>query len=360
MIKTHLKDKKGAVIMPIKVLVVDDSILMRKLLKDILSTSKDINVIGVAKDAYEAREMISKNRPDVITLDIEMPKMDGITFLKNLMRHYPIPTVVISSLSVEGSDTAMEALQAGAADVIEKPSSTKFRTLEEVSENIIEKVIAASQVKPKNGFLFNTISKKNIIEKIQSDKIFAIGASTGGPEAVYKVLENLPEDYYGTIVTIHMPAGFTKSYAERLNRSCKMEVKEAEDGDKVYQGRVLIAPGDYQMYLKKNASGYYVSVKKDPIYNHHRPAVDPMFFSATDEAKKNLIALIMTGMGKDGAEGIAKIRENGGYTIAQDEKSSIVFGMPKAAIELGGINKIISLENITRYLIELKNGKGGF
>ena len=175
--------------MPIKVLVVDDSILMRKLLKDILSTSKEIEVIGTAKDPYEAREMISKNRPDVITLDIEMPKMDGITFLKNLMKHYPIPTVVISSLSVEGSDTAMEALQAGAADVMEKPSPTQFRTLEEVSNTIIEKVVAAAHVKPKSGFIFNTINKKTIIPKTKTDKVFAIGASTGGREAVYKVLE---------------------------------------------------------------------------------------------------------------------------------------------------------------------------
>ncbi len=345
--------------MPIKVLVVDDSILMRKLLKDILSTSKEIEVIGTAKDPYEAREMISKNRPDVITLDIEMPKMDGITFLKNLMKHYPIPTVVISSLSVEGSDTAMEALQAGATDVMEKPSPTQFRTLEEVSNTIIEKVVAAANIKPKSGFIFNTINKKTTIPKTKTDKVLAIGASTGGPEAVYKVLENLPEDYYGTIVTIHMPAGFTKSYAERLNRSCKMEVKEAEDGDKVYAGRVLIAPGDFQMYLRKSGGDYFVAVKKDEIYHHHRPAVDPMFFTAAESAKKDLIALIMTGMGRDGAEGITKIKESGGYTIAQDEKSSVVFGMPKAAIELGGIDKIISLENITKYLIELKNVKGG-
>lgn len=324
-----------------------------------MSTSKEIEVIGAAKDPYEAREMISKNRPDVITLDIEMPKMDGITFLKNLMKHYPIPTVVISSLSVEGSDTAMEALQAGAADVMEKPAPSKFKSMEEVSSTIVEKVIAASHVKPRTGFIFNTISKKSEIKHVSTDKVFAIGASTGGPEAVYKVLENLPEDFYGTIVTIHMPAGFTKSYAERLNRSCKMEVKEAEDGDKVYKGRVLIAPGDYQMYLKKSGGDYYVAVKKDPIYNHHRPAVDPMFFSVAEEARKNVVALIMTGMGKDGAEGITKIKKSGGYTIAQDEKSSIVFGMPKAAIEYGGIDKVISLENITKYLIEIKNGKGG-
>ena len=345
--------------MAIKVLIVDDSLLMRKLLKDILSASKDIEVIGTAKDPYEARDLIGKEKPDVITLDIEMPKMDGITFLKTLMKHYPIPTVVISSLSVEGSDIAMEALQAGAADVMEKPSPTQFRTLEDVSNTIIEKVLAASHVKPKSGFTFNVRTQKNEIKQTTTDKVFAIGASTGGPEAVYKVLENLPEDYYGTIVTIHMPAGFTKSYAERLNRSCKMEVKEAEDGDKVYKGRVLIAPGDYQMYLKKRGSEYFVMVKKDPIYNHHRPAVDPMFFSAAEEAKKNLVALIMTGMGKDGAEGITKIKEQGGYTIAQDEKSSIVFGMPKAAIELGGIDKVITLDNITRFKKKKKNGKGG-
>lgn len=340
--------------MPVKVLIVDDSILMRKLLKDILSSSKDIEVIGVAKDPYEAREMIGVTKPDVITLDIEMPKMDGITFLKTLMKHYPIPTVVISSLSKEGSDIAIQALEAGACDVMEKPSPSEFKTMSETAETIIEKVIGAAQVKRRTSFSFGSVAAKGVLKQEKSDKIVAIGASTGGPEAVYKVIEKLPENYYGTIVTIHMPAGFTKSYADRLNRSCKMEVKEAEDGDKLYKGRVLIAPGDYHMYLKKRGTEFYVEVKKDPIYNHHRPAVDPMFFSAADEAKEKLIAVILTGMGRDGAEGIEEIKKSGGHTVAQDEKSSVVFGMPKAAIESGKIDKVLPLEEIGKYLVNLQ------
>lgn len=344
--------------MTIKVLVVDDSALMRKLLTDILKSDPEIEVMGSASDPYVAREMIAKQRPDVITLDIEMPRMDGITFLKKLMVHYPIPTIIISSLSEEGSEMALEAIEAGAVDVITKPKVNVLNGIEEIAFQIIEKVKGAARSKNIKNFTMKALIDRKKETKGQSmtkttDKIVAIGASTGGPEAVYRIIEKLPYNFLPVIIVIHMPAGFTKSYAKRLNASCRVEVKEAEDGDKLYRGRVLIAPGDYQMYLRRSGSYYYVDVKQDSIYKHHRPAVDPMFFSVAEYAGKNSIGVILTGMGKDGAEGMLKMKENGAFNYGQDEKSSIVYGMPKVAFEIGAVDKVMDLDKIAEELIKL-------
>lgn len=340
--------------MTIKVLIVDDSILIRKILTDILNSDKEIKVIGAAPDPYIARTMIAREKPDVITLDIEMPKMDGLTFLKKLMKAYPIPTVVISSLSKKGSKVALEALENGAIDVLGKPKGKVFENLQEIGYVIIEKIKAASKVKKINKFNLpecNYRKGKSLTET--TNKILVIGASTGGPEAVYKIISKLPYDYYGTAVVIHMPAGFTSRYAESLNKSCKMTVREAKDGDKLYKGIVLIAPGGKQMYIKRSGAYYYVEIKEDKIFNFYRPSIDVLFLSAAEFAGKNVIGTILTGMGDDGARGITKMKEQGAITIAQNEESCVVFGMPKRAIVLGGIDKIKKLENIADELLKL-------
>ncbi len=340
--------------MAIKVLIVDDSILIRKMLTDILSSDKEIKVIGAAPDPYIARTMIANEKPDVITLDIEMPKMDGLTFLKKLMKAYPIPTVIISSLSRKGSKIALEALENGAVDILEKPKGRVFENLQEIGYLIIEKVKAASRVKKINTFELTKLENKRtnvLVEK--TNRILTVGASTGGPEAVYKVISKLPHDYYGTVVVIHMPSGFTSRYAKSLDKSCKMTVREAKDGDKLYKGLVLIAPGGKQMYIKKSGKYYYVEVKEDRIYNYHRPSIDLLFLSVAENVGSNAIGVILTGMGDDGAKGITKMSEQGAFTIAQDEESSIVFGMPKKAINLGGIDKIENLKNISKELLKL-------
>ncbi|OQY10391.1 MAG: chemotaxis response regulator protein-glutamate methylesterase [Fusobacteriia bacterium 4572_132] len=340
--------------MTIKVLIVDDSILIRKILTDILNSDDEIKVIGVAPDPYIARTIIAKEKPDVITLDIEMPKMDGLTFLKNLMKSYPIPTVIISSLSLKGSEIALEALENGAIDIIEKPRGKVFENLQEIGYLIIEKIKAASKVKKISTFNLlegNYKKGKSLMET--TNKILTIGASTGGPEAIYKVISKLPYDYHGIAIVIHMPAGFTSRYAKSLDKSCNMTVKEAKDGDKLYKGIVLIAPGGKQMYIRRSGSYYYVEIKADKIYNYHRPSIDLLFLSAAEYAGRNAIGVILTGMGDDGAEGITRMKEEGAITIAQNEESSVVFGMPKKAIALGGIDKVENLENISKELLKI-------
>jgi two-component system, chemotaxis family, protein-glutamate methylesterase/glutaminase len=332
---------------PVRVLVVDDSAVVRKIFAGELSRDPELMVIGTAPDPYIARDKIISLKPDVLTLDVEMPRMDGITFLKKLMKHHPIPTVVVSSLTKKGGELAMEALEAGAVEVMCKPDASF--TVGEMSAELISKIKAASHVKLiKNA----ETSEKSVAQSgklslsTTTDKIVAIGASTGGTKALTEILRVLPHNGPGMVIVQHMPENFTRSFAERLNQICDMEVNEAHDGDSVIQGRVLIAPGNYHMVLARSHDKYYVRIKKGPLVNRHRPSVEVLFRSVARNAGDKAIGVILTGMGNDGAEGLLRMKQSGAGTIAQDENTSVVFGMPKEAIKIGAVDKVEALENI--------------
>jgi two-component system chemotaxis response regulator CheB len=338
----------------VKVLVVDDSAVVRKVFTEELSRERDIEVVGTAPDPYVARDKILKLKPDVVTLDIEMPRMDGITFLRKLMKYYPIPVVIVSSLTQEGSKLAMEALAIGALDVISKPSAAY--SVGDMSLQLADKIRAVAGVKvgarPKREEP-ECINEKPALHAMTetTNKIIAIGASTGGTEALKIVLTGMPLNSPGILVVQHMPAKFTTSFAERLNTLCEMSVKEAEDGDSVVNGRILIAPGNYHMLLKRSGARYYVQVKNGPLVHHQRPSVDVLFKSVADYAGVNAVGVILTGMGADGAVGLLQMRQTGARTIAQDEKSCVVFGMPKEAIKAGAVEEVVGLNDITRSVI---------
>jgi two-component system chemotaxis response regulator CheB len=333
----------------IRVLVVDDSAIVRKVFAEELSKERGIEVVGTAPDPYIARDKIVRLKPDVITLDIEMPRMDGITFLKKLMRYYPLPVIIVSSLTPKGSQLALEALSIGALEVISKPSvsysvgdmsvqlADKIRAVAYV--NMEAKKKAASEV-PRKA----TLSSKALAQT--TNKIIAIGASTGGTEALRVVLTSMPMNAPGILVVQHMPAQFTTSFANRLNDLCEMTVKEAQDGDSVTNGTVLIAPGNYHMLLRRSGARYYVNVKQGPLVHHQRPSADVLFDSVADYAGANAVGVILTGMGADGAQGLLKMKNAGAKTIAQDEKSCVVFGMPKEAIKAGAADDVVSLPDI--------------
>ncbi|MFO7886094.1 MAG: chemotaxis response regulator protein-glutamate methylesterase [Desulfobacteraceae bacterium] len=345
----------------IRVLVVDDSAVVRKVFFEQLSKEKDIEVVGTAPNPYIARDKIVKLKPDVVTLDIEMPRMDGITFLKKLMVYYPLPIIIVSSLTIKGSDVALEALSLGALEVIAKPGSAY--SVDEMGMQLAEKIRAVScvNVKPVN-------QKKKMFENhvpkvaaramtATTDKVIAIGASTGGTEAIVKVLTKLPQNSPGIVIVQHMPAQFTKSFADRLDSLCPFKVKEAEDGDTVQNGTALIAPGNFHMLLKRSGARYYVNVKKGPMVHHQRPAVDVLFKSVAAYAGANALGIILTGMGQDGAAGLLNMKQAGAVTIAQDEKSCVVYGMPKEAVACGAVDYIQDINNIARKAVFLLNGR---
>jgi two-component system, chemotaxis family, protein-glutamate methylesterase/glutaminase len=340
----------------IKVLVVDDSAVVRKLFREGLSREKDIEVIGTAPDPYVARDKIVKLQPHVITLDIEMPRMDGITFLRKLMRYYPLPVIIVSSLTPKGSKLAMDALSLGALEVISKPSSAY--SVGEMSIQLIDKIRAVANVRIKPREEREVNKNTQIIETSRAlsettNKVIAIGASTGGTEALKAVLTAMPPNAPGILAVQHMPANFTTSFAERLNDLSAMTVKEAKDGDSLMNGIALIAPGNYHMLLKRSGARYYVQIKNGPLVHHQRPAVDVLFCSVASYAGANAVGVLLTGMGSDGALGLLKMKEAGARTVVQDEKSCIVFGMPKEAIKLGAAEKVVSLENIARTAITM-------
>lgn len=348
----------------IRVLIVDDSALIRQTLASILESDPLIKVIATAGDPYFAANKIQKEVPDVITLDIEMPRMDGITFLKKIMSQHPIPVVVISSLTAKGSETALKALEYGAVEIITKPQlhtrnifeESKIRICDAVKAASISKIkrilISQSVVQPKYSadVVIPQVRKRSMIKT--TEIVVAVGASTGGTEAIKVFLEKLPIDAPGVVIVQHMPELFTKSYANRLNELCKVTVKEAENMDTVLRGRALIAPGNYHLLLKRSGAKYYVEVKEGPFVNRHRPSVDVLFRSTARYAGKNAIGVIMTGMGDDGAKGLLEMKQAGAKTIAQDEKSCIVFGMPKEAIKLDAVDKVLSLEHISHYVLK--------
>ena len=347
----------------IKVLVVDDSAVVRQSLEQILSSDQEIEVIGTARDPYMAVERMREEAPDVITLDVEMPRMDGITFLQKIMSQHPMPVVICSSLAGARSETAIKALEYGAIDIIEKPRVGVKQFLEESRVLICDAVKAAGSARPKKvtpamKHVAPKLTADAVIEKATSkamvqttDKVLVVGASTGGTEALKVFLEAMPLDAPGIVIVQHMPEHFTAAFARRLDSSCRISVKEAEDDDTVVRGRALIAPGNRHTLLKRSGARYYVEVKQGPLVCRHRPSVDVLFRSAARYAGKNAVGVIMTGMGDDGAKGMREMKDTGAFTIAQDESTCVVYGMPKEAVKLGAVDKILPLEGIASFAV---------
>ncbi|WP_245741973.1 protein-glutamate methylesterase/protein-glutamine glutaminase [Anaerobacillus arseniciselenatis] len=346
----------------IKVLIIDDSALVRELLKRILSKDQEIEVVGSTVDPIYAIKKLKEFKPDVITLDLEMPRMDGLTFLRKLMAVIPTPVIIISSRAEKGSEISLKALELGAIDVVLKPSAMLQSSFFDIEEEIIIKVKSAAKV---NMTELRKQARKKIasrnevtpatIQLLQSntDKIIAIGASTGGTVAIRSILEQLPANLPGILIVLHMPVGFTSSYAESLNASCRLTVKEAVNGELLRKGFAYIAPGGKHILLKKShQKGYFISLEETPPVNRHRPSVDVLFSSVTREAKNNCIGVILTGMGNDGANGLKEMHDNGAWTIAQDEKTSIVYGMPKQAIKLGAVDEVIPLQEMPNAIVQ--------
>jgi len=352
----------------IKVLIVDDSAVVRQTLADIISSDPQMTVMAVAADPYIAAEKMRHEVPDVITLDVEMPRMDGLTFLHRIMSQHPIPVVMCSSLGESGSETALKALEYGAIDVIQKPRLGMKQFLEESRIRICDAVKAAalSRSKKKPAVPMHSVEPKLTADAVlakptsksmieTTEKVVVVGASTGGTEALRVFLEALPPDTPGIVIVQHMPENFTAAFAKRLNSICRVSIKEAADNDTVIRGRALIAPGNRHLLLKRSGARYYVEIKDGPLVSRHRPSVDVLFRSTARYAGKNAIGVIMTGMGDDGARGMAEMKEAGAYTIAQDEASCIVFGMPAEAIKRGAVDKVLALGQIAATVLRLSD-----
>lgn len=341
----------------IRVLVVDDSAVVRQVLSSELSKQDDIDVVGTAVDAFLARDKIVRLQPDVVTLDLEMPRMDGLTFLKKLMKYHPVPVIVVSSLTREGSRTALRALEHGAVDVVGKPAAGE--SVADIIETLADKIRAAAQARMGRQPEALVESQEATPAKPtpgllpDASTIIAIGASTGGTEAIRNVLVGLPADAPGILVVQHLPAGFTASFAERLDQLCLMDVREAVNGDRIGPGTVLIAPGNQHMAIRRRGTNYIVEVKDGPKVFHQRPSVDVLFRSMAHHVGSSAIGVILTGMGADGARGMLTMREAGAYTIAQDEGSCAVFGMPKEAIRLGATTKVVSLPHVSQHVLDV-------
>ncbi len=329
----------------IKVLVVDDSAIVRKVLSLELSKTADIEVIGSAPDPYVARDKIVRLNPDVITLDIEMPKMDGITFLKKLMHYKPMPVIVVSSLTPAGSKLAFEAIQLGAVEVLCKPGEAY--TVSDLAIELSDKIRAAAGANIKKIMTAqDSAAVENIKLETTTGKIVAIGASTGGTQAIRQILKAMPSNAPGTVIVQHMPENFTRYFSESLNQECAMEVSEAKNGDFVSTGKALIAPGNKHMVLRRSGAMYRVEIKDGPRVQRQRPSVDVLFNSVALSAGANAVGVILTGMGADGAEGMLKMKQAGAFNIAQDEASCVVFGMPQEAIKAGGVDLVAGLKKI--------------
>jgi len=345
----------------IKVLVIDDSALIRSVMREIINSHPDMEVVGLAPDPLVARDMIKSLNPDVLTLDIEMPRMNGLEFLEKLMRLRPMPVVMVSTLTEKGSEITLRALELGAVDFIEKPKIGVHDSLNELSAEIGEKIRIAAMARirrhsmatplqetpnPISGQFLNT-----------TEKLVFIGSSTGGTEALKEVLTRMPANSPAILVTQHMPESFTKSFANRLNGLSAMSVKEAENNERVVPGHVYIAPGHSHLLVKKSGAYYYTELSKAEPVNRHRPSVDVLFHSAAKVAGPNALGVMLTGMGKDGAQGMLAMRQAGAYNIAQDEASCVVFGMPKAAIELGAVNLVTGLQDMAAAILQRLGGR---
>lgn len=333
----------------IRVLVVDDSAIVRKVLTEALTGERDIEVVGTAPDPFVARDKILSLNPDVLTLDIEMPRMDGVTFLKKLMHHHPLPVIVISSLGIASSRAALEALEAGAIDVLAKPGGPQ--SVGDLRLSLASKIRAAKVARlrtpaPKAAASASPAARMPLGHPFPASAVIAIGASTGGTEAIQKVLLEFPANCPGIVITQHIPAVFSRSFANRLNEVCAIRVREAEDGDKVEPGLALVAPGNFHMLLRRSSSGYHVEIKDGPMVCYQRPAVDILFHSVARTAGSCATGALLTGMGSDGAQGMLAMKKAGARTIAQDEASCVVFGMPKEAIRLGAVDRVLTLSAI--------------
>ena len=355
----------------IKVLIVDDSAVVRQTLSEIVRSDPGLEVIGTASDPYVAAKKMLSETPDVITLDVEMPKMDGLTFLKKIMSLHPIPVVIISSLTAKGTETGLKALEYGAVEIITKPKMDTRTFIAESKIRLCDAIKAAALVRLKRKnlpapvinvqpkYTADVMILKSKAESMikTTEKVIAVGASTGGTEALTVFLQAFPPDCPGIVIVQHMPEQFTRSFANRLNEICKISVKEAENNDTVIRGRALIAPGNRHTLLKRSGARYYVEVKDGPLVNRHRPSVDVLFRSTAKYAGKNAAGIIMTGMGGDGATGLLEMKESGAYTIAQDEKSCVVFGMPNEAIKLNAVTRVLPLDQIAAQVLKLSKSE---
>jgi len=342
----------------IKVLVIDDSALIRSVLKEIINSESDMICVGAAPDPLVARDMIKSLNPDVLTLDVEMPKMDGLDFLEKLMRLHPMPVVMVSSLTESGSEITFRALELGAIDFVTKPKLDISRGIQEYADVITDKIRAASKAKlnPKSTLIQKSKNASAILPALSNkiattEKLIIVGASTGGTEAIKDFLIELPPDCPGILITQHMPEAFTNAFAKRLDGLCKISVKEAVDGERILPGHAYIAPGHSHLLLKRSGANYVTELNQGPPVNRHRPSVDVLFRSAANCAGANAIGVILTGMGKDGAAGMLEMKQKGAYNFAQDEESCVVFGMPKEAIAVGAADEIVALSDMAKRVV---------
>jgi len=336
----------------IRVLIVDDSAVVRKVLSEQLARAQDIEVVGTAANPYVARDKIVKLKPDVVTLDVEMPRMDGLTFLARLMKHHPMPVIVVSSLTAAGSEAAVRALQLGAVEVMCKPGPAY--SVGDVATHLIDRIRAAAHVRPRAATTDRSAPVgAGVLGSIRTtDKVLAIGASTGGTEAIKRVLSALPAQTPGTVIAQHMPAQFTRAFAQRLNDHSAMEVREAQGGEILRPGLALVAPGNYHLLVSRNGAQYVASVKDGPAVFHQRPSVEVLFNAVAKHAGVNAVGVLLTGMGADGAKGLRTLREAGAHTIAQDEATCVVYGMPKEAVKLGAAEAVLPLDRIPAAILE--------
>lgn len=338
-----------------RVLIVDDSAIIRTLLTKIISSDPELEVVGSAPDPYVARDKLAELKPDVMTLDVEMPRMDGVTFLEKVMAHMPTRTIIISSLTSKGSETALRAMEAGAVDIMTKPAIDVSQSLGTIANEIVQriKIVARAKlpVRAATPIVKSTVARPPTQALAKTThQILAITASTGGTEALKVFLSMLPADIPGTVIVQHMPPVFTKTFADTLSRLCNFEVLEAKDGDRVMPGRALLAPGNYHMELVRSGAYYYVKLHQEPPLHGVRPAADFLFKSVAKIAGSNAIGVILTGMGKDGADGLLEMKKVGSYNVAQNEETCIVFGMPKVAIDVGAIHQVLPLDRIAGHV----------
>jgi two-component system, chemotaxis family, protein-glutamate methylesterase/glutaminase len=347
----------------IKVLIIDDSALIRSILKELINSYPDMEAVGAASNPLQAREMIKSLNPDVLTLDVEMPEMDGLTFLEKLMRLRPMPVLMISSLTEKGSDAALRALELGAVDFLPKPKMGIVDGLREYSDEIADKIRTAFASRPARRVAAVSSAQGSLPElgsRISTtEKIIAIGASTGGTEAIKEVLMRMPADAPGIVIAQHMPEAFTKSFAARLDGLCKIKVIESAGKERVLPGHAYIAPGHSHLLLKRSGANYVTELSQSAPVNHHRPSVEVLFRSVAQCAGKNAIGVMLTGMGKDGAIGMLEMRQAGAYNLAQDEATCVVYGMPREAVAVGAVDEVVPIQDMTRQVLNKLMQSGG-